>query len=383
VNLVLIVPGGVDRSGRERVVPALLWLVERLAQRHRVTVIQLYQEEVAAEFTWRGVTVVNLGNPSQSGLRRKIGRAVGHTQQLIAYLRAQSWSADVLHALWVGATGLMTVTAGRLLGIPTLLTLWAGELVWLPQIGYGGLGSPWQHWKMQLMLRLATDAAVGSRYMAGLLPSWRHPVHWAPLGVDTAHFTTPVAPPPGPPWRLLHVASLNRVKDPFTLLRALQQVVAVEPAVHLDWIGEDTLQGDVQRFAADLALTRHVTFHGFQPTTIVAQYVRQSHLYVQASLHEGQCVAVLEAAAGGVPTVGTAVGLVAEMTPTAALAVPTGDPTALAQGVLHLLAHPEERATLGQAAQQWAQRYNADWTAQTYEAIYQKLAGKKRNQGLS
>jgi glycosyltransferase involved in cell wall biosynthesis len=61
------------------------------------------------------------------------------------------------------------------------------------------------------------------------------------------------------------------------------------------------------------------------------------------------------------------------MAPTAALAVPPADPQALAQGILHLLAHPAERVALGQAARQWAQRYDADWTAQTYETIYRQL----------
>jgi glycosyltransferase involved in cell wall biosynthesis len=373
VKLVLIVPGGVDRSGRERVTPALLWLVERLAQRHRVTVIQLYQEPVASQFTWGGATIVNLGNPHRSGVRGKMSQTIGQTQRLITYLQAQPWRADLLHALWVGATGLMAVAAGRWLGLPTLLSFGGGELVWLPQINYGGQGTGWQRWKLRQILRFATDVTVGSHYLSDLLPSWRQPVHWTPFGVDASLFTNPSARPPGPPWRLLHVASLNRVKDPFTLLRALQQVVAVEPSVHLDWIGEDTLQGAVQRFAADLALKDHVTFHGFQPTDIVIRYVQQSHLYLQASLHEGQGVAVLEAAAGGVPTVGTAVGLVAEMAPTAALAVPPADPQALAQGILHLLAHPAERVALGQAARQWAQRYDADWTAQKYETIYRQL----------
>ena len=37
----LVVSGGVDRSGRERVTPSLLWLVERLARRHDVHVFVL------------------------------------------------------------------------------------------------------------------------------------------------------------------------------------------------------------------------------------------------------------------------------------------------------------------------------------------------------
>ena len=38
----LIVSGGFDRSGRERVTPSLLWLVERLARRHDVHVFVLH-----------------------------------------------------------------------------------------------------------------------------------------------------------------------------------------------------------------------------------------------------------------------------------------------------------------------------------------------------
>ena len=128
----------------------------------------------------------------------------------------------------------MAVAAGRWLGLPTLLSFGGGELVWLPQINYGGQGTGWQRWKLRQILRFATDVTVGSHYLSDLLPSWRQPVHWTLFGVDASLFTNPSARPPGPPWRLLHVASLNRVKDPFTLLRALQQVVAVETLETLD-----------------------------------------------------------------------------------------------------------------------------------------------------
>ena len=38
----LVVSGGVDRSGRDRVTPSLLWLVERLARRHDLQVFVLH-----------------------------------------------------------------------------------------------------------------------------------------------------------------------------------------------------------------------------------------------------------------------------------------------------------------------------------------------------
>jgi len=38
----LVVTGGVDRSGRERMLPGIVWLIERLARRHDVHVFVLH-----------------------------------------------------------------------------------------------------------------------------------------------------------------------------------------------------------------------------------------------------------------------------------------------------------------------------------------------------
>jgi glycosyltransferase involved in cell wall biosynthesis len=80
--------------------------------------------------------------------------------------------------------------------------------------------------------------------------------------------------------------------------------------------------------------------------------------------------AVLEAAAAGVPTVGTNVGVVSEMAPNAAVAVPVRDPYALAKTVLEVLDHPDRRECLASSAQNFAQTYDADWTASQIEAMY-------------
>jgi len=83
---------------------------------------------------------------------------------------------------------------------------------------------------------------------------------------------------------------------------------------------------------------------------------------------------VLEAAAAGVPTVGTAVGLIAEMAPEAALAVPVRDPPALADGIVSLLESDDRRYRMGRAAQRFARAYDADWTAAQFEAVYSRLS---------
>jgi glycosyltransferase involved in cell wall biosynthesis len=274
---------------------------------------------------------------------------------------------------------LLTSIAGKLLKIPTVLSIWGGELVWLPQIQYGGQAS----WRSRLRLRWALDWATaitaGSRYVQRQLPPHHRDARWIPMGVDTTLFQAPVARPSGPPWRLLHVASINRVKDPYTLLRALRQVANQRPGVMLDWVGEDTLNGAIQRLAAQLDLSGIVHFHGFQPTDVVAELCRCAHLYVQSSWHEGQGVAVLEAAAAGVPTVGTQVGLVAELAPHAARAVPVDDADALAAGIVSLLDEPNLRETMGRNAQSWAHAHSADWSTRQFEALYAQVS---RRQGM-
>ena len=73
-----------------------------------------------------------------------------------------------------------------------------------------------------------------------------------PLGVDLRAW------PPLPPRcrrtgraRLIHVASLNRVKDQPTLLRALTVLAEKGLDFQMDIVGVDTLGGEIQRRAHD------------------------------------------------------------------------------------------------------------------------------------
>jgi glycosyltransferase involved in cell wall biosynthesis len=69
-----------------------------------------------------------------------------------------------------------------------------------------------------------------------------------------------------------------------------------------------------------------------------------------------------------VPIVGTAVGLVAEVSSQAAVAVPPGDAEALARGFLSLLSDEEQRMSLGHKAQKFARMHDANWSVVQLEA---------------
>ena len=247
----------------------------------------------------------------------------------------------------------------------------------MPDIDFG-LRS---HARTRLWLGVATAGATEILVSSTVMQE-----HAAACGIETARVPFGVAldrwpstPPrrrdPGRPARLIHVGSLNRVKDHPILLEALRILVAQGVDCHLDIVGEDTLDGRIQKMAESLGLQEHVTFHGFLPHSELRPLVESADLLLLTSRHESGPLVVLEAAMAGVPTVGTAVGHLIDWAPDAAVTVPVGDFQALARETAAVLADEEHRLRLAEAAQARAEVEDADWTAMQILEKYEILAG--------
>ncbi len=365
----LVVTGGADRTGRERVVPILLWLIERLARRHDVHVFALHYYREPCSYPLLGATVHDVGRvDGPRGLRRF---------RLRSRLRAAIADAgplDILHAHQGMPAGLVASHFGRALGVPVIVTLSSGELVSLPDIGYG-LQRRWiDRRAVADVVRLASRITVDTPFMAQLAADHASGVEVLPFGIDTARF--PLAQrADGPPWRLLRVASLNPVKDYPMLLRAFAAIVQRGLDVHLDIVGGDTMNGAVQALARSLGLDARVGFHGVQPTDELQRFYAAAHLHVVSSRHEASGVTVLEAASTGLPTVGTAVGFVSDWREGGAVTVPVGDSNALAAAAIDLLRNPERRAHVAAVARAWTLAHDADRSASAFEDLYARTAG--------
>jgi glycosyltransferase involved in cell wall biosynthesis len=181
--------------------------------------------------------------------------------------------------------------------------------------------------------------------------------------------------------RLVHVADLNAVKDQATLLEAAGRLGERGVAFQLDIAGRDTLSGAVQARAQKMGLGDRVRFHARLSHDRLHPLVAESDVFWLSSRHEAGPLVVLEAAVVGVPTVGTAVGHVAEMAPQAAVAVPLGDSAALADETLKLLNNEDQRRSLGREAQRRALACDADWTARRFESLYEELVSAARPKG--
>ena len=369
----LVVTGGVDRSGRERVIPALLWLIESLARQHELHVFALYYEDAPCTYPLLGATVHDLGT-------RRVARGwrrLAQRQRLRATL-ATLPRFDVLHAYWGIPAGWVATSVGRALDLPVIVTADSGEFVADHEIGYGFQ----RRWIDRRLIRDALGRAsritVCTRHMQTLAARLGFNSMVIPIGVPSTLFTNPGAAEATPyvpnatdtgPWQLLHMAHLNPVKDQATLLRAFG-VIRQSHDAHLDIAGGDTMDGRLQALARDLGLANHVTFHGAVPQDVVRALLSRAHLHVMSSRHEAAGVSVLEAGAAGVGTVGTRVGYVADWAPDAAVAVDPGDSAALAAAVLDLLDHPTKRREIGEHARARARAFTIDDTVEAFNALY-------------
>jgi glycosyltransferase involved in cell wall biosynthesis len=368
MRVALVVPGGVDRSGEYRVIPALLALIERLARCHDVQVFALRQAAQAASWDLGGARVHNVGLP------------YSHLRAVRTLLSAHRCSRfDLVHAIWSGACGLVAVSAAKLLGIPSLIHIGGGELVSLPEIGYGGSLRWRSRVRERLVLRAACVVTAASAPVIRELGHLGVAAERVPLGVDLAAWP-PRAPrhrSPGACAQLIHVASLNRVKDQRTLLFALAELAKSGTRFDMQIVGEDTLGGEVQALAERLGIADCINFHGFVPQRRLRALVAAADLMIMASRHEAGPIAMLEAAVVGVPTVGTAVGHIAEWAPNAATAVAVGDAAALARAIGTLLTQEEERMRIACEARRRAMLEDANYTAQCFQALYQRLAAAR------
>jgi glycosyltransferase involved in cell wall biosynthesis len=377
----LVVPG-FSADADDWCIPALRHLARALARHDDVRVIATRYPYRAARYRVDGADVLAIG-----GAARRGAGTLDVWRRTLDVLRTEHRrrAFDVLHAFWATESGLLTAMAGRLLRIPTVVSLAGGELVALPEIGYGDQRVAWERLKVRASLRLASAVTAGSDQLLTLAARQVPParLHRAPLGVDLDLFN------PGPPHtllasggaassaaagsganarassssaaagsganalasssatagsganarppRLVHVATLTPVKDQATLLRALSILRQRVPGVTLDIVGGGPLRPDLERLATALGVAQAVYFRGDVDHAALPEVYRAGSAFVLSSRHEAQGMVAIEAAVCGLPIVGTRVGVIPELAASAEAVVPIGAASALADGLFAAL----------------------------------------------
>ncbi len=154
------------------------------------------------------------------------------------------------------------------------------------------------------------------------------------------------------------------------LIGAWPAVVAARPAARLRILGEGPLRDAAAAQAVALGVGASVELA--PPTANVVEAYRAAAVFVLPSRYEGMPLALLEAQALGVPAVAfdCPTGPAEVVTPETGIVVADGDGAALANAIVALLADPERRQRMGEAA---IARAKAVFSPETQEAAWSAL----------
>ncbi|MCS7308613.1 MAG: glycosyltransferase [Armatimonadetes bacterium] len=153
------------------------------------------------------------------------------------------------------------------------------------------------------------------------------------------------------------VAGLRPEKNLFRFLRVAQRVLNALPEAHAFVVGDGELRHELQTFSHQMRCDTRITFTGALQD--IPAVWRSLHVAVLTSDTEVLPMTLIEAAACGVPAVSTDVGAVREIVldGETGFVVPPEDEQALAERILYLLLHPDERQRMGVRARQHAESH--------------------------
>ncbi len=286
---------------------------------------------------------------------------------------------SLIHAHF-GIDGVHALPLARRLGVP-LVTTFHGFDATLSTAAL--LTSPaWANYPL-FRRRLAREGAlflcvssfIRDQVLAQGFPASRTRVHYT--GVDCA--ATRPRDPGEETATILHVARLVAMKGTATLLHAFAALAQHDAAASLVVIGDGELRRPLHALAAALGLAGRVRFLGARPHAEVMAWMRQAAMLVLPSVRtrtgrvEGLGMVLLEAAASGVPVIGSRVGGIPEgvLDGETGFLVPPRDAAALCARMQTLLADPELRRRMGAQARRFVERrFDMARQTETLEGFY-------------
>lgn len=299
---------------------------------------------------------------------------------------------DVLHSTTPKA-GLLAAIAGRLAGVPVRLHTFTGQ-AWAELRGPARwVAKAGDRLIIALDTRCYADSASQRAFLEAEGVARRGALvvlgNGSLAGVDTRAFDRArhAADAPGVRFRLgigpadkvvVFVGRVTRDKGVAELVSAFQALAQKRADVHLVLVGPEEPERDPLPQATRAAIAGHPRIHAIGYSDAPAQYLAASDLMCLPSYREGFGNVVIEAAAMGLPVVGTAIaGLrdAIEDGVTGVLVAPK-DAAALAAALESMLADDDRRRRMGEAARERALRlFDADAVNARVLAEYAALVG--------
>jgi glycosyltransferase involved in cell wall biosynthesis len=176
---------------------------------------------------------------------------------------------------------------------------------------------------------------------------------------------------------IYHLGNIEPRKNLIVLLQAFAQVCRqINNEYVLVLSGQaGWLTGTLQRFLEQYPFKERIIFTGYVPQQDLPLFMNGAEMFVFPSLYEGFGLPVLEAMNCGTPVISSNRSSIPEIVGPAALLIDPEDPTALAEMIVFLIRHPEERERLRLLGLEQAARFTWEEAARKTLAVYQSLRG--------
>ena len=314
---IAVVVAGMAASEGEWYMPVVEHYLKALATNNEVTVFTIHYPLLDIPYFWHHLQVFPSTKPRDRwehlhNIRKRI---------------EENGPFHLIHAFGAGEAGVIAVRAAEQLGIPAVTTVLNDELARVPEFAFGLQLSETMQQVVHQAIHQSDCVTVPSQFTFGnavdLFPELENTprLHLVPFGVDPEFFTMPEVDDDYRPREFLYVGSLSPIKDFETMFRLIASV----PNATLDIVGGGELFKVLQKFAVELEIDDRVLFHGFVPHNELVRFYQESQYLLITSRYEAFAVVALEAMASGMTVIGTSVGVLPEIGPTA----PLGDVEAL------------------------------------------------------
>jgi glycosyltransferase involved in cell wall biosynthesis len=181
-----------------------------------------------------------------------------------------------------------------------------------------------------------------------------------------------------PPWAdnyVLALGTLEPRKAMPALVEAFGQIAGRHPGTALVIAGPDgSATPDLARAVASSPARERVVRVGWAQDSERDALLAGATVFAYPSLYEGFGLAPLEAMAAGTPVVASCAGALPEVLGDAALLVPPGDTSALAEALDHLLSDPTARQRLVERGEARAALYSWQRCAAEMDSLYRAAA---------
>lgn len=176
---------------------------------------------------------------------------------------------------------------------------------------------------------------------------------------------------------VLTVGTIEPRKDHVTLLRAFEKLAADDPDLVLVIAGSSGWGAEMfERELRASSVGDRVRMTGRVTDRERASLIRDAAVLAYPSLYEGFGLPPLEAMQFAVPVVATTAGAVPEVVGNAAMLVPVGDPSALAEALHAVLNEDLTRTRLIKAGRVQVGKFDWNQTATQMAALYESLVEK-------